>query len=115
MARAHGAFNLVNGLWPLLHLRSFEAIFGPKVDTWLVRTVGGLLVSIGWAQLRAGTPEECAQARRLGLVTATTLLAIDAVYVPRGRLRWTYALDAVAEAALLAGWAAATRNGRGRR
>ncbi len=115
MAKAHGAFNLANGLWPLLHLRSFEAVFGPKVDTWLVRTVAGLLVSAGYAQVTAGTAEEWTQARRVGLGTAATLLLIDAVYVPRRRLRWTYALDAVAEAALLAGWAAASRNARGRR
>lgn len=113
MAKAQGAFNLANGLWPLLHLRSFEAVFGPKVDTWLVHTVAGLLVSVGYAQAKASTPEEWTHARRLGLGTSTTLLAIDVVYVARGRIRWTYAVDAVAEAALLAGWAAATRNARG--
>jgi hypothetical protein len=110
MGKTHGAFNIAGGLWPLLHLRSFEAVFGPKVDRWLVYTVAGLLTSVGYAQVRASTPEGWTQARRLGLPTAGTLLAIDLVYVPRGRLKWTYLIDAVGEVALLAGWAVVTRN-----
>jgi hypothetical protein len=110
MAKAHGAFNIVGGLWPLLHLRSFEAVFGPKVDRWLEYTVAGLLTSVGYAQWKAGTPEDWPQARRLGVATATTLLVIDLIYVPRGRIRWTYLIDAAEEAALIAGWVVASRN-----
>lgn len=39
LARLHGIFNVLNGLWPLLHMHSFEAVFGLKTDKWLVRTV----------------------------------------------------------------------------
>jgi hypothetical protein len=110
VGRAHGVFNVIGGLWPLVHLCSFEAVFGPKKDRWLVYTVAGLLTSVGYAQLRASTPDAWPHARRLGMATATTLLTIDLVYVPRGRLRWTYLVDAAGEAALLAAWAVATRN-----
>jgi hypothetical protein len=110
LARAHGAFNVVGGLWPLLHRRSFEAVFGPKEDRWLMYTVAGLLVSVGYAQVRAGTPVAWTHARRLGQATATTLLLIDLVYVPRGRLRWTYVVDAAGEGAFLAAWARASRD-----
>src|SRR3954447_5977124 len=79
MGKTHGAFNVAGGLWPLLHLRSFEAVFGPKVDRWLVRTVGGLLTSIGYAEFKASTPDAWTHARRLGVATATTLLVIDLV------------------------------------
>jgi hypothetical protein len=51
LARLQGAANLVGGLWPLLHLKSFEAVFGPKTDRWLVKTVSGLLVVNGVTQL----------------------------------------------------------------
>ena len=105
MAKVHGAVNIVGGAWPLLHRRSFEAVFGPKSDRWLMYTVAGLLISVGYGQLRASTPEDWAHARRLGVLTASTLLAIDVVYVPRGVIRKTYLLDAVAEAALIVGWA----------
>lgn len=109
LGRVHGGFNIVGGLWPLLHLRSFEAVFGPKYDRWLEYTVAGLLTGLGWAQWRAATPTDWPHARRIGIATAATLLAVDVVYVPRGRIRWTYLLDAAEEAALLAAWAAATR------
>lgn len=111
LSRVHGGFNMLGGLWPLVHLRSFEAIFGPKYDRWLEHTVGGLLLGLGWAQWKAGTPDGWQHGRRIGVATATTLLAIDLVYVPQGRIRWTYLIDAVEEIALLAAWAEAARRG----
>ncbi|MFI6485772.1 hypothetical protein ACIBH1_48265 [Nonomuraea sp. NPDC050663] len=102
-------FNIVGGAWPLLHMRSFEAVLGPKTDRWLVRTVAGLLIGVGWSQVRAAqTPEGVRHARRIGLATASTLLAIDLVYVPLGRLRPTYLLDAAAEAAWIRAWRSAS-------
>lgn len=93
----------------MLHMRSFEAVFGPKTDRWLVRTVAGLLIGIGWSQVRAaGTPEGVRHARRIGVATATSLLAIDLVYVPLGRLRPTYLLDAAMEAAWIRAWRASS-------
>lgn len=105
-ARAHGVFNVVGGLWPLVHRRSFEAIFGRKQDRWLQYTVAGLLTGNGVVQLLAAdTAEGRRHARRVGVVTATTLLAIDLIYVPSGRIPKTYLLDAAMEAGWLAAWA----------
>jgi hypothetical protein len=118
VAVAHGAFNIVGGLWPLLHLRSFERVFGPKTDVWLQMTTGGLLVSAGVAQLTAAAdPHGPAQARRIGLGTALTLLAVDLVYVPKGRIRPTYLLDAAMQTGWIAAWlrsTAATSTGKTR-
>ena len=113
LAKVHGAFNIVNGLWPLLHRRSFEAMFGRKEDRWLMYTVAGLLAGVGYAQVRASTPDDWLEARRLGVATSSTLLVIDAVYVPRGVIPKTYLLDAVSEVALLAGWALVSRRPSG--
>ncbi|MEV7072442.1 MULTISPECIES: hypothetical protein [unclassified Streptomyces] len=105
VAVAHGAFNVVGGLWPLVHLRSFEWVFGPKTDVWLQRTTGGLLVSAGLAQLAAASdPRGPEQARRIGLGTALTLLAVDLVYVPTGRIRPTYLLDAAMQTGWISTW-----------
>ncbi|MEV6739648.1 hypothetical protein AB0N14_23005 [Streptomyces sp. NPDC051104] len=105
VARAQGLFNLVGGGWPLLHLRSFEWVFGPKTEHWLQRTTAGLLATSGWALLRTpAVPGGPAQARRTGVGTAVTLLAVDLVYVPRGRIRPTYLLDAAMQAGWLAAW-----------
>lgn len=38
-----GIYYVASGLWPLLHMRSFEAVTGPKRDKWLVNTVGALI------------------------------------------------------------------------
>ncbi|HZF87829.1 hypothetical protein [Streptomyces sp.] len=110
---AHGAFNIVGGLWPLVHLRSFEWVFGPKSDEWLQMTTGGLLVSAGVAQLAAASaPQGPAQARRIGLGTALTLLAVDLVYVPKGRIRPTYLLDAAMQTGWITAWLRTARPGR---
>ncbi|MGM7647662.1 hypothetical protein ACSVDM_22400 [Nocardia sp. JW2] len=105
LARAHGAFNVVGGVWPLVSRRSFEAIFGSKYDRWLQFTVAGLLAGNGLVQLTAArTPAGLASARRLGLTTAGWLLAIDLIYVPKGTIRKTYLLDAAMEIGWLAAW-----------
>jgi hypothetical protein len=110
LATTQGWFYVVSGLWPLLHMRSFEFVFGPKKDRWLVQTVAGLLVANGWTQVHAGTTGEgLAQAAQIGTGTALTLGAIDIRYAVPGRISRTYLLDAVVEAGWLAAWAATTR------
>jgi hypothetical protein len=108
LARAHGLFNVAGGLWPMVSARSFEAVFGRKEDRWLQRTTAGLLMGIGWAQTRSAAAGQWRHARRLGLATAVTLLAIDLVYVPKGRIAKTYLLDAAMEAAWLYAWSRAS-------
>jgi hypothetical protein len=105
LARLHGVANALGGLWPLVHLSSFEAVFGPKTDRWLVKTVSGLLIANGFTQLTAKrTPESLSQARRLGLGTAATLAAIDLVYAPTGRISKMYLLDAAMEIGWILAW-----------
>lgn len=111
VARAHGLFNSVGGLWPLLHIRSFEAVLGPKTDRWLVRTVAGLMLTNGALQFAARSPNDLVTARRLGVGTAATLAAIDLAYAPSGRISRIYLVDAVVECGWLVAWAA----GDGRR
>jgi hypothetical protein len=49
-------YYLATGLWPLVHLSSFEAVTGPKTDDWLVHMVGLLAMvsgaSLGMAVIR---------------------------------------------------------------
>lgn len=106
LARSHGAFNVLSGLWPLLHRPSFEAVLGPKTDYWLVNTVAGLLVVNGLVQLSTTTSAEgLTAARRVGLGTASTLVLIDLIYVSKGRISPVYLLDATAEIFWIAAWA----------
>lgn len=100
-ARAHGLFNIASGVWPLVHMSSFEAALGPKTDRWLVRTVAGLLIAAGAAQV---TTESRRTARGLGLGVAGTLAAVDLTYAPPGRISRAYLVDAAAQAGWIAGW-----------
>jgi hypothetical protein len=45
LAIVQAMYFLIAALWPLTNIESFMAVTGPKVDIWLVKTVG-LLVTI---------------------------------------------------------------------
>jgi len=110
LARAHGAFNLASGLWPLLHLPSFEAVMGPKEDDWLVKAMAGLLVGAGLTQLLTPDSEDgVTQSGRIGVGVAATLAAVDYVYVPRGRISPVYLVDSLFHVGWLAAWTAHAR------
>ena len=106
LARVQAVYYVVTGVWPLVSMRSFEAITGPKADRWLVKTVGVLVgitgLALALAVRRRRFPPE------LVLVAsgnAAALAAIDAVYVAKRRISPVYLLDAAAELVLVAGWA----------
>lgn len=112
LSRAHGAYNLLSGAWPLVHMRSFEAVSGPKTDRWLVRTVGGLLATNGAAQLLAGSSADAlVQARRIGIGTAVTMGAVDTYYGGTGRISRVYLVDALVELGWVIAWANMRRSG----
>jgi len=112
VALVQGTYFAATGVWPLVHMRSFEAITGRKRDHWLVNTVGLLVGVVGTALVvsaRRGGPS--ADLRGVALGTALALAAVDVYYVARGRIRPIYLADAVAELALVAAWASTTSSG----
>lgn len=105
VAIAQGAFFVATGVWPLLHMPSFESVTGPKTDRWLVKTVGVLVTMAGAAIGSAGlrgriTPET----RLLAMGSSLALAAIDIVYTRRKRISRIYLVDAVAESGLIVAW-----------
>ncbi|HEY0017805.1 MAG TPA: hypothetical protein VGC13_15940 [Longimicrobium sp.] len=107
LAMAQGAFYLATGVWPLLHMGSFEAVTGEKTDDWLVETVGALIAVSGAAMLMAGlrrrvTPEIAL----LAAGSAGALAAIDVIYTARRVIRPVYLADAAVEVGLIGAWAA---------
>jgi hypothetical protein len=93
-----GLYFLVTGIWPLLHIRSFMAITGPKVDIWLVRTFGALVAVCGAAILSGVAGKRVTdEMRSLGAGSATVLAMSDLYYVAKGRIAPTYLLDALTE------------------
>ncbi|HEY7875451.1 MAG TPA: hypothetical protein VIG64_10045 [Actinomycetota bacterium] len=106
LARAQGIFNVLGGAWPIVSLRTFEAIYGPKkLDVYLQKTSGALFMASGLALLRTERSEESVRAaRRIGMGVAAAYLAIDLIYVPEGEIHKTYLLDAAMEIGWLAAW-----------
>ena len=106
VALVQSGYFLATGLAPFVSRRAFEAATGPKREWWLVETVGVTVTAAGAAIGIAGLRREAqAEAAVLGIGIAAGLGALDVVHHRRGRLRWTYLLDAAAEAALIAAWA----------
>lgn len=100
-------FYIVTGFWGLVGINSFQKVTGPKVDTWLVRTVSLLIIVIGGVLALAGKRgEPVPEVPLLAVGSAAGLTAIDVVYVAKGRIRPVYLLDAVAEVGLIGLWGA---------
>jgi hypothetical protein len=94
------------GLWPLIHIKSFMKVTGPKRDIWLVNTVGVLVTVIGAVFLLAARRKRVApEVALLGTGAAAGLTGIDVVYVAKGTIWPIYLLDAVGESFLIAAWA----------
>lgn len=111
LAVAQGVFYVATGLWPLVHLPSFEAVSGPKREKWLVKTMGVLIAAVGGSLLLSRRPNAS-----LGFLSASALALCDLVYVGKRRIAPTYLLDAAVEGVVAAGWIAVAveaRKGRG--
>ena len=107
IALVQGIYYLITGIWPLLHLPSFEAVSGPKTDKWLVRTVGVLITVIGAVLCLAAArqkPLSEPEIASLALGSTAGLTAIEVVYVAKGRISPIYLLDALLEIAVIAAW-----------
>lgn len=88
-------YYFITGVWPVLSLRTFEAVTGPKVDGWLVQMVGLLAAVIGatigvaaWRGRR--TPELLV----LAFGSALAFAAIDLLYALGGVIAPIYLGDA---------------------
>ena len=105
IARVQGWFYLLTGLWAIVDIDSFQRVTGPKLDLWLVKTVGVLVVVIGASLLAAarerryGTPVLV-----LAVGSALGLAGIDLVYALGGRISPIYLPDAAAEIVLAVLW-----------
>jgi len=105
LARLQAIFYIATGVWPFISMRTFEGVTGPKVDRWLVKTVGALVAVIGCALGLASRRRQLApEVVLVAAGSAAALAAIDTIYVAKRRISPVYLLDALAELALVSGW-----------
>jgi hydrogenase/urease accessory protein HupE len=109
-----GGYYVLTGLWPLSSMATFEAVSGPKVEDWLVRTVGVLVTVIGLVLLAAAMKNQIgAPVRVLAIGSAAGLAFIDFYYAMRGVIWPVYILDGIVEILLIGVWAIAIFRDRG--
>ncbi len=100
-----GLFYMATGIWPLVSIDSFQRVTGPKVDLWLVKTVGVLVTVIGAALVVAGLRRQVApETKVLAVGSAAGLVGIDTIYVARRRISPIYLADAIGEVGLVLLW-----------
>jgi hypothetical protein len=113
-----GSYWLVTAVWPLISIKSFQAVTGPKTDHlvtgreadhWLVNTVGMLILADAIVFLSAAIRKQVSvDVATLAVLSAAALVAIDVVYSLRGTISRIYLADAVIEIILIALWGVAS-------
>jgi hypothetical protein len=99
------AYYGVTGVWPIVHMPSFEAVTGPKIEDWLVHMVGllaaaiGLVLGVATMKNRVRVPEVVL----LAVASAAAFAAIDLWYGLTGRISPIYLVDAGVQIGLIGG------------
>jgi hypothetical protein len=103
VALVHGVYLMLSGAWPLVDMRSFELVTGPRADHMATRAVAGMSVALGLALLwcvRRGVVEAplrfvaAGSSGTLGLVMLATILphAADTIQISLGAMHMMLAL-----------------------
>ncbi|HEX8220396.1 MAG TPA: hypothetical protein VF914_14465 [Chloroflexia bacterium] len=105
LSGGQGIYYALTGLWAIVNIGTFQKVTGSKVDIWLVKTVGVLIIVIGAVLGLAGKRgEPVPEVPLLAVGSAAGLTAIDVIYVAKKRIRPVYLLDALAEVGLIGLW-----------
>jgi hypothetical protein len=103
LATAHAGYYGVTGVWPLVHMSSFEALLGKKREHWLVQTVSLLMLAIaaGLGTSVNAVPRPMALTASLA---AAGMGAIGLRYGLSGRISRLYVADALLQYAIAGLW-----------
>lgn len=105
LAIAQGIYYFLTGIWPILHIESFMEITGPKMDIWLVKTVGTLIAVIGLGLAISGFKKQVNfSIAFIAAASAAGLMLVDIIYVWLLVIPPVYLLDAVAELIIILLW-----------
>jgi hypothetical protein len=106
LAIGQSGYYVITGIWPLISLRAFETVTGPKTDKWLVQMVGLLAAAVGVPLLLAVLNNENVQPqmRLVALLSAISFLAIDVWYSLRGVISKIYLADALIQVVIIILW-----------
>src|SRR4051812_27484566 len=102
IAKIQAVYFVATGAWPIINIKSFEAVTGPKVDKWLVKTISWLIVAVGLQLWFAKPPEDFIT---LGIGSALALGVSEAYYsAVKRRISYIYLADSAIEQLIILGW-----------
>jgi hypothetical protein len=105
VALVQGIYFLVTGIWPIISMKTFLLITGPKSDLWLVKTVGLILAVIGavllYAQMTATVNPPVIV---LAIGAALGLALVESIYVAKRVISPIYLADTFVELILIGWW-----------
>ncbi|MFL5312054.1 MAG: hypothetical protein ACJ79H_16600 [Myxococcales bacterium] len=107
LALAQGAYYAAFGAWPLVHLRSFETVTGPKPEEWLTKGVGACWLNVGIHLIAAGRRGGRVRrdVRALAIRMAATFAAFDFYYAGvRRRISPAYLINGFVQLGFVALW-----------
>ena len=111
LAIFQGIYFLLTGVWALVSIDTFQKVTGPKIDLWLVKTVGVIVTVIGAVLISAGLRGNVTfEIFLLAVGNAIALAGIDVYYSLKGVISKIYLADAVIELILIILWALAIGN-----
>ena len=106
VALVQGIYFFVTGVWPLISMRTFLLVTGPKTDLWLVKTVGVILAVIGLVLIVAQVNGEVnTPIIILSIGSGLALAIVEFIYVAKRVISPIYLGDAFAELILIVWWA----------
>jgi hypothetical protein len=109
-----GVYYFATGVWPLVHVESFQRVTGRKTDHlvtgseadhWMLNTISALIIAIALVLVAAAVRRRVSvDVVLLGIFSAVALAAIDVIYVARSTIAPIYLADGLVEVVLAAGW-----------
>lgn len=97
-----GTYYALTGIWPIVSIKTFMKVTGPKTDLWLVKTVGLLVLASGAAMIVAWARDtRSPEILTIATGQAIFLLLVDVTYSVTGVIWKTYLIDAVIQMVLI--------------
>lgn len=100
-----GIYFFITGVWPLVSIKTFLLVTGPKTDIWLVKTVGIVLATIGATLVIAQVDAQVnSPVIFLAIGSALSLTIVEVIYVAKRVISPIYLGDAFVELVLIGWW-----------
>lgn len=105
LLRIQSSYIFITAAWPIIDIKSFIAVTGPKNDLWLVKTVAALLISVS---VTLGSflfiKTDLRPAIILGASTSAAFIIVDFYYAISNVISDIYMADGLLETVFLLGW-----------